>query len=56
MVLRFNIHKLWNDTLIGDWTRLNQILINILSNSVNIRKTAEGLLLEITENPGQKDG
>ncbi|MFR1722609.1 response regulator [Emergencia timonensis] len=50
------IHKLWNDTLIGDWTRLNQILINILSNSVKYTKDGGRITLEITENPGQKDG
>lgn len=51
-----HIHKVWNDTYIGDWTRLNQILINILSNSVKYTKDGGAINLEVTENPSQKDG
>lgn len=51
-----HIHKLCNDTLIGDWTRLNQIMINILNNSVKYTKDGGKITLEVTETPSLKEG
>ena len=51
-----HIHDLWNDHLCGDWTRLNQVLINILNNAVKYTRPFGQINFEIMESPSQREG
>ncbi len=55
-IFEIHIHDLWHDSLYGDWMRLNQILINILNNSVKYTRNGGKIDLEVMETPAQQTG
>ncbi len=56
--LNFNIHinDIPNEIVISDMQRLQQLLVNLLSNSVKYTPTGGSILLEINEGPSETPG